>query len=103
MDGYLPILQELKAMQGAIVRDNGIMSTAVTRSGAWSSSGGNIGYEVSIPKGRGRGIFIDPISEYSGEQEFMVARGTEFKITGAYKDTHGNVICKLKAIYRKRK
>lgn len=101
--GGASTVEEIKAMIGAVVRDNGIMSTAVTRGGAWGSSGHNIGYEVEIPKGRGRGIFIDPISHYKGEQEFMVARGTEYRITGAYTDTHGNVVCKLKAVYRKKK
>lgn len=96
--GGASTLEEVKALVGAVVRDNGIMSTAVTQSAAWSSHGSNIGYEIQVPKGRGRGIFIDPISHYSGEQEFMIARGTEFKITGAYKDTHGNVVCKMRIV-----
>lgn len=91
---------ELKAMIGAVVRDKGIMSTAVTKAAACGMEGSNIGYEVEIPKGRGRGIFIDPVSANRGEEEFMVRRNTRYQITGAYTDTHGNVICKLKAIFR---
>lgn len=101
--GGASTVDAIKAMTGAIVRDNGIMSTAVTASGMWDTGGKKIGYEIQIPKGKGRGIFIDPVSHFQGEQEFMVARGTEFKVTGAYTDTHGNVICKLKAVYGRRK
>lgn len=101
--GGASTLEEIKALVGTVVRDNGIMSTAVTQSAAWSSTGNNIGYEIQIPKGRGRGIFIDPISHYKGEQEFMVARATNYKITGAYADAHGNIICKMKAVYGRRK
>lgn len=100
--GGASTLEEVKALIGATVRDNGIMSTAVTQGAAWGSSGNNIGYEIQIPKGRGRGIYIDPISHYQGEQEFMVARGTEYKITGAYTDTHGNIVCKMKAVYHRK-
>ena len=102
--GGATTVEELKAMVGSVVHDNGVMSTAVTRGGMWDKSGGkNIGYEIEVPKGRGRGVFIDPVSAHKGEQEFMVRPGTKFKITGAYTDTHGDVICKLKAIYPKKR
>lgn len=101
--GGASTVEQLKALVGSVVRDNGVMSTAVTKDAAWGQSGGNIGYEVVVPKGRGRGIFIDPVSAHHGEQEFMIRPGTRYKITGAYTDTHGNVICRLKVLNPKKK
>ena len=99
--GGASTIEQVKAMIGAVVQDKGIMSTAVTAGAMWDKSGGNIGYEIEVPKGRGRGFFVDPISAHHGEQEFTLKPGTHFKITGAYTDTHGNVICKLRVLTKK--
>ena len=101
--GGASTIEEVKALIGRTVRDDGVTSAAVTKNGAWGQSGKNIGYEIEVPKGRGRGIFIDPVSDAKGEQEFMLRPGSSYKITGAYTDTHGNVICKMRVITTKKR
>lgn len=91
-------VDDINAMKGAIVVDKGITSTAVTRDGAWYG----MKYEIVYPKGRGRGIFIDPISAHHGEKEFMARRGTRYEVIGGYNDYDGNTVCQLKAVYGRR-
>ncbi len=95
-------LAQIEALKGAIVQDKGVMSTAVTKEQMWTTSGGNIGYEVVYPRGKGRGIFVDPVSENHGEAEFMAARGTHYEVLGGYRDSNGRLICRLKAVYNKK-
>lgn len=37
-------------------------------------------FEICMPPGKGRGAYIAPMSQYKGEQEFLIARGTKYKI-----------------------
>ncbi len=37
-------------------------------------------YEICMPPGKGRGAYIAPMSRYENEQEFLIARGTKYKI-----------------------
>ena len=51
---------------------------------AISSAGGSgktpYVYEICMPPGKGRGAYIAPMSRYENEQEFLIARGTKYKI-----------------------
>ena len=96
--GGAKTVEQINAMKGAIVVDRGITSTAVTKDASWINES-NMGYEIVYPKGRGRGIFIDPISKNHGEQEFMASRKTSYEVIGGYTDAEGHVICQLKAVY----
>lgn len=102
--GGATTVEELNNMKGAIVIDRGITSTAVTKQASFmgSSSSGKMGYEIVYPKGRGRGAFVDPISENHGEQEFVAARNTRYEVLGGYTDNQGRTICRLKAVYGKK-
>lgn len=87
-----------KYLKGAIVQDKGFMSTTVIKS---TKTGffGHIRYEVKVPKGKGRGAWVDPISEYSGiEHEFLLQRGTRFRVTGARYDDYGNTVVQLRVL-----
>lgn len=97
--GGATTVEQIKAMTGSIVRDDGVMSTAVTPDGMWGTSGKRIGYEIQIPRGKGRGVYVSPISNYRHEQEFMVRPGTRFQIMGAYTNKHGDTICQMRAVY----
>ena len=99
--GGAQTVADINGMKGAIVIDRGITSTAVTKDASWIGSE-KMGYEIVYPKGRGRGIFIDPTSTHQGEQEFMAARNTHYEVLGGYVDDEGHVICRLKAVYGKK-
>ena len=36
--------------------------------------------KILIPKGKGRGVWLAPVSEFPNENEFLLARGTQFRI-----------------------
>lgn len=99
--GGAQTVEDINKMVGAVVIDRGITSTAVTKGASWISDE-KMGYEIVYPKGRGRGVFVDPISDNHGEQEFMAARNTRYEVLGGYRDDDGRVICRLKAIYGKK-
>lgn len=60
-----------KMTQGTVFKDHAYVSTTIT------PGDGNI--EIRIPKGS-KGIFIDDISSYPGENELLLNRGSRFRI-----------------------
>lgn len=46
-------------------------------------------YEITVPKGKGRGCYVDNISLHKGEIEFIIQLGAKMVITGA-KDAPSN-------------
>ena len=93
-------VDQIKAKVGKVFRDDGITSTSVTKDKAYNKG---VIYEIKVPKGRGRGIYVEPITDFHGEYEFMMGRGTNFKITGAYSDDKGRLVCQMTAVYNKKK
>lgn len=69
--------EELKAMVGSTVRDNGHMSISTVRGHEF---GGDVMYEVRVPKGTGIGAYVGKLSQHSSEAEFLLNRGTIFKV-----------------------
>ena len=43
-------------------------------------------YEICMPPGKGRGAYVAAMSRYEHEQEFLIARGTKYKIVGVTED-----------------
>lgn len=77
---------------GIFVED-GYMSTTLLK-GSFGDEETDITLEIDVPPGVGIGAYIDPVSEYAGEYEFLMARGTMFKIhsiTPATKE-HGPIV-----------
>jgi ADP-ribosyltransferase exoenzyme len=63
---------------GDIFQDNGYPSTSISEYNADSwKSGGTL--EIRVPKGH-KGIYIDTISNAPQEQEFLLPRGTKFRV-----------------------
>lgn len=91
--------EEINAnLKGAIVRDKGFMSTSAVHKSAFS---GAVKYEIRVPKGKGRGAFVAPISHFKHENEFLLKRGSYFRVMGA-KVVNGETIVSLKVIdYKK--
>ncbi|PEP90517.1 ADP-ribosyltransferase [Bacillus toyonensis] len=55
-------------------------STSLQKNGVFSGSA--IRMEIKVPKGT-HAPYVDSISEYEGEKELLLPRGSKFKITGA--------------------
>ena len=85
---------------GIFVED-GYCSTSLLE-GSFGDEETDITMVIDVPPGVGIGAYLDPVSEYGGEYEFLMARGTMFKIhsiTPATKD-HGPVV-HMEAVGRK--
>lgn len=55
-------------------------------------------YIIDVPKGKGRGAYINSLSEYKdAEYEFLLKRGTKAKVTDTYLE-NGKSIIKLKVV-----
>lgn len=83
INGYSTVAEINANLKGATVQDNGYMSTSAVKGSNFS---GQIVYEINVPKGKGRGAFIAPVSKFHHENEFLLARGTKFKVEGARMD-----------------
>ena len=55
---------------------------------------------ILIPKGKGRGAWMVPFSKYPAENEFLLARGTKFKITKIEKTGDNEYYIEMEAIGR---
>lgn len=76
-----------KSKDGIFVED-GYCSTTLLQ-GSFGDEETDINMVINVPPGKGIGAYLDPVSEYSGEYEFLMARGTMLKIhsiTPATKD-----------------
>ena len=93
--GYTTAAEINANLKGAIVRDKGFMSTSAVTG---SEFPGQIKYEITVPKGKGRGAFVAPISQYHTENEFLLKRGSLFKVLGAHTDTHGQITVRLRVV-----
>lgn len=63
-----------KKLIGTTITDNGFMSTSTER-----TLGGDITIEIQASKGA-RGAFINSISQFDNEQEFLLPRGSQIEI-----------------------
>lgn len=84
---------ELESLVGATITDKGYTSTTVLPKE--DSSFGDIAMHITVPPGKGRGAYVAPISKYKDEQEFLLARGSNFKVTGIKEDEYGNPIVEM--------
>lgn len=55
--------------------DQGFMSTAITPGSAWSG----VKFEIRLSPGV-RGAYVDPVSSHRGEMEFIIDKGTQFRV-----------------------
>lgn len=73
---------EINAMAkaGARLIDKGFMSTSASQG---ANFGGKYQFVITVPAGVGRGAYVAPLSHFRSENEFLLQRGTTFKITKA--------------------
>lgn len=95
--------EQIKAFEGGMIRDKGLMSTSPHRNDCWADDshyGTNVFLKMSIPKGKGRGAWVDPISMHKGEKEFLVNTNSCFKIRKVTKLPNGGIEVDLKWVKR---
>lgn len=88
---------ELEAMVGKTINDNGVISTSITKIG-WS---GKVKLEIEVPKGSHM-AWVQPISLHPNENEMILAPGTHYEVVSYKKEAnyYGDVsyIVKLRVI-----
>ena len=72
LDYFEKILQS-----GGIFQDDGFITTTALEIG---SNEREIEISVIVPKGKGYGAYIAPVSQFPDECEFLLSRGTLFKV-----------------------
>lgn len=82
---------------GGVFHDASFTSTTVLEIGATKNE---IEVIIKVPKGIGYCAYIAPLSEFPDEHEFVLNRGSFFKVCGIYKDESENFHVKLKVIGR---
>jgi hypothetical protein len=73
---------ELEAMVGKTINDNGVISTSITKIG-WS---GKIKLEIEVPKGSHM-AWVQPISLHPSENEMVLAPGTHYEVVSYKKES----------------
>lgn len=63
-----------------IYQDNGFCSTTLVRGSFKKRITNEIDLRIKVPKGKGVGAWIAPISKYPKESEFLLQRGSRFRI-----------------------
>lgn len=89
VNGYTTAEDINKNLKGKTVKDLGYMSTSTSKSVAntvdetGTNLYGDVQYEIKVTKGRGKGAYISDVATSPGESEFLLKRGTKFKVLGA--------------------
>ena len=80
--GGFKTAKEINAMAraGARLVDKGFMSTSAAEGDQF---GGRYRFIITVPAGIGRGAYVAPMSHFHSENEFLLQRGTTFKISKA--------------------
>ena len=87
------------AKKGARLTDKGFMSTSAS---SGSQFDGKYHFVITVPAGKGRGAYIAPFSRYRSENEFLLQKGSTFKITRAV-DRGGQIEVHLRLVTEKKK
>ena len=78
----------LRSRIGKTVVDRGFMSSGTHRSSAF---GNEVQYTIFVHKGVS-GMYVDPISHFQGEYEFLFNRDTYFKVHQIKTDSRGRIV-----------
>lgn len=95
-DSFLSKMENLKP--GSVLTDEAYSSTAVTKSGTGEFTGGWL-MKIKVPAGTGRGIYTRKLSDFAQENEMLLKRGAQFKVTRITngKDSWGNTVKLIEA------
>lgn len=76
------LLADFTKSPDGVWMDDGFTSTSTVK-GSFSGhiDGGTIDIVIKVPKGKGRGAWVSPVSHFPHENEFLLNRGSMFKVT----------------------
>lgn len=77
---------DLEGLIGSTYRDDGFMSTSIFNNNNNFVGESEYLMHISVPSGTGRGMYVNDLSTSRDEYEFILARGSEFTITGVSVD-----------------
>lgn len=95
----------LKNIVGASYSDKGYQSASIAleevagefaKNNAEEHGGDPVLIQLDIPKGKGRGAYIDNLSEWNGEKEFLIKRDASFEFYEKTKHENGMVLLKAR-------
>ncbi len=95
----------LKNIIGASYSDKGYQSASIAleevagefaKNNAEEHGGDPVLIQLDIPKGKGRGAYIDNLSEWNGEKEFLIKRDASFEFYEKTKHENGMVLLKAR-------
>lgn len=92
LGGYYSAWAINNSLVGQSFTDNGFASCSTVQGRAFTFR--DYILEIKVPRGKGRGAYISPVSTFKAEAEFLLSRGTNFKITGA-RDEAGKTIIEV--------
>ena len=93
--------EELASNIGRVYNDKAYLSTSTLKSLPGEQTvGGNLKYEINIPKGANQGAYIAKYSENQQEREFLLARNRNYKLIDVRKDASGTVTVELDLVDR---
>ena len=72
---------EFKSLAGSTIHDKGFTSTSVENEHLGEY--GDVQYEIRVPAGS-RGAYLEPVSKYAEEREFLIGEGTNYKVVEAH-------------------
>ena len=82
----------MKQFGGKTVRDKGFTSTSTV---IGSDFKGAIHYKITVPAGKGRGGFLEPMSHFPRENEFLIKRNAGFVVRKAYRGVDGRTVVEM--------
>jgi hypothetical protein len=81
-------LESPMQMQGGLFDDKAYTSTALGKTPPPPFDGKPVWMHLRVPKGT-PALWLDHLSQYPGERELLLARGTEYKVTRVFADESG--------------
>ena len=94
-DAFWEHLDDISKLIGTEYSDPAFMSTSPTLDSPALNK--DMTMVIKLPKGKGIGAYIDQFNGL-GEKEFLLARGSKFKITNAYKKNKKNYYLEMELI-----
>lgn len=84
--GFAPSASYInKNLVGTVIKDRGFGSTSIDKTVMQDLDNINYVFKINVPKGKGRGAYIERMTQMPEEREFLLRSGYKLKITGATK------------------
>ncbi|MBP3198917.1 MAG: hypothetical protein J6N21_18210 [Butyrivibrio sp.] len=77
--------RENSTVNGALGTDKAFLSTTIQKGGATSFQFMQVEYRILAPKGT-KGVYMEPISTFKNEKEFLLQAGTMFRVLKVKKE-----------------